>query len=474
MGRALTATATCRSGTPPPATTGPPAPPLPGDTDVRRRGRRAPGSPGCGPPTTCSGDDPRLRVRRARGGDRRVRRLRPQRRLVLRAVPEVRRPAGRRCPGADRAGALALHAAMRATVDEVGRVAAAEGIDAHFAKGGTVARRPHAGPARAGPRGGRRTPAPWGRGADELRLLDADEARGDGRRRRARSARPSPRTARRSTRPGWCAGWPGRSSGAAAHPRAAPGRRDPTRPRCVTEHGTVRADVVVRATEGYTAAARRATGAPSCPVYSLMVATEPLTDDAVGPRSGSPAGRRSASTATSSSTASAPPTAGWRSAAAGRRTTSARRCAPGYDRDERVWAGAAGDAARPVPGARATSGSPTPGAARSGIPRDWCASVGLDRATGLAWAGGYVGDGVSTTNLAGRTLRDLVLGRGTELTALPWVQHRSPPLGARAAALAGHQRRAARDERSPTARSGSPAGPSRHRPRPWPRCIGGH
>jgi hypothetical protein len=52
--------------------------------------------------------------------------------------------------------------------------------------------------------------------------------------------------------------------------------------------------------------------------------------------------------------------------------------------------------------------------------------VGLDRATGLAWAGGYVGDGVATTNLAGRTLRDLVLGRSSELTTLPWVDHRSP------------------------------------------------
>jgi glycine/D-amino acid oxidase-like deaminating enzyme len=61
-----------------------------------------------------------------------------------------------------------------------------------------------------------------------------------------------------------------------------------------------------------------------------------------------------------------------------------------------------------------------------GIARDWCASVGLDKGTGLAWAGGYVGDGVSTTNLAGRTLRDLVLGRDTDLVALPWVNHRSP------------------------------------------------
>ena len=61
-----------------------------------------------------------------------------------------------------------------------------------------------------------------------------------------------------------------------------------------------------------------------------------------------------------------------------------------------------------------------------GIPRDWHSSVGLDRATGLAWAGGYVGDGVATTNLAGRTLADLITGADTPLTRLPWVGHRSP------------------------------------------------
>jgi glycine/D-amino acid oxidase-like deaminating enzyme len=58
-------------------------------------------------------------------------------------------------------------------------------------------------------------------------------------------------------------------------------------------------------------------------------------------------------------------------------------------------------------------------------PRDWYSSVGLDRESGMAWAGAYVGDGVSTTNLAGRTLRDLILGQKTELTQLPWVNHRS-------------------------------------------------
>ena len=59
-----------------------------------------------------------------------------------------------------------------------------------------------------------------------------------------------------------------------------------------------------------------------------------------------------------------------------------------------------------------------------GVPRDWCATVGLDRKTGIGWAGGYVGVGVSTANLAGRTLCDLALGRETALTALPWVNRK--------------------------------------------------
>ncbi|GAA1504296.1 glycine/D-amino acid oxidase-like deaminating enzyme [Agromyces terreus] len=60
-----------------------------------------------------------------------------------------------------------------------------------------------------------------------------------------------------------------------------------------------------------------------------------------------------------------------------------------------------------------------------GVPRDWAATVGHDRSTGLGWAGGYVGTGVTATNLAGRTLRDLVLGHDTELTRLPWVGRRA-------------------------------------------------
>ena len=56
-----------------------------------------------------------------------------------------------------------------------------------------------------------------------------------------------------------------------------------------------------------------------------------------------------------------------------------------------------------------------------GVPRDWFSSVGLDRKTGLAWTGGYVGDGVSTSNLGGRTLADLILERDN-----PWASLYDP------------------------------------------------
>jgi glycine/D-amino acid oxidase-like deaminating enzyme len=56
-----------------------------------------------------------------------------------------------------------------------------------------------------------------------------------------------------------------------------------------------------------------------------------------------------------------------------------------------------------------------------GVPRDWSPTVRLDPATRLGIAGGYVGNGVSTTNLAGRTLADLVLGVDSDLTRLSWV-----------------------------------------------------
>ena len=60
-----------------------------------------------------------------------------------------------------------------------------------------------------------------------------------------------------------------------------------------------------------------------------------------------------------------------------------------------------------------------------GVPRDWESSVGITSNRSLAWAGGYVGDGVTTSNLAGRTLSDLITGTISPLTSLPWVGHES-------------------------------------------------
>jgi hypothetical protein len=59
------------------------------------------------------------------------------------------------------------------------------------------------------------------------------------------------------------------------------------------------------------------------------------------------------------------------------------------------------------------------------VPRDWRTSVDFDRVTGLGHAGGYVGQGVTSANLAGRTLADLVAGEDTERTRLPFVGHRA-------------------------------------------------
>jgi glycine/D-amino acid oxidase-like deaminating enzyme len=59
------------------------------------------------------------------------------------------------------------------------------------------------------------------------------------------------------------------------------------------------------------------------------------------------------------------------------------------------------------------------------IPRDLHAHVLWDCTTGIGRLGGYVGDGVTSTFLAGRTMADLILERDTELVNLPWVGHRS-------------------------------------------------
>ncbi|WP_116318387.1 NAD(P)/FAD-dependent oxidoreductase [Cupriavidus sp. P-10] len=61
-----------------------------------------------------------------------------------------------------------------------------------------------------------------------------------------------------------------------------------------------------------------------------------------------------------------------------------------------------------------------------GVSRDWCPTVSMDPSTRIAWAGNYVGDGVATSNLAGRILRNMILGIDEEINRLPFVNHNSP------------------------------------------------
>jgi glycine/D-amino acid oxidase-like deaminating enzyme len=99
---------------------------------------------------------------------------------------------------------------------------------------------------------------------------------------------------------------------------------------------------------------------------------------------------------------------------------------PGFDRDARVHAALAGTLVELFPQLGTDIEVACAWGGPLGVPRDWHPSVGLDRRTGVAWAGGYVGDGVSTANLAGRTLADLITGTDSDLLTLPWVGHRSP------------------------------------------------
>ena len=327
-------------------------------------------------------------------------------------------------PGSSRDKALALHQAMRGTVDEVLAVADAEGIDARARKGGTIALARNAAQLRSA-RAQVATARAWGRDEDDVRLLDGAKARDRVGATDLLGATFTPDCA--ALHPTALVRGLARvveRRGGVVHEQT---RVTGIRPgEAVTEHGTVRADVVVRATEGYTATLsgmRR----DVAPVYSLVVATEPLSDavwEQIGLRD------RETFTDHRNLIIYGQRTADGRLVFGGRGAPYhfGSRITAAHDREERVFAMLRATLVEMFPVLRTARFTHAWGGAL-GIPRDWIASVGLDRDTGpgpgLAWAGGYVGDGVGTTNLAGRTLRDLVLRRDTELTRLPWVGHRS-------------------------------------------------
>lgn len=190
----------------------------------------------------------------------------------------------------------------------------------------------------------------------------------------------------------------------------------------LTDRGAIRAPVSVRATEAFTVRLR-GSRRRVLPLYSLMVATEPIDrttlDAVISPtrptfndgRNLIVYGQR---------------TFDDRIAFGGRGAPYhfASRIDPRFDTDQDVARHLTTSLREMFPtlaDVRFTHhwGGPL------GAPRDWTCSVEFDPTTGLASAGGYVGDGVTTTNLAGRTLADLITGRSTDITRLPWVGHRS-------------------------------------------------
>jgi glycine/D-amino acid oxidase-like deaminating enzyme len=60
-----------------------------------------------------------------------------------------------------------------------------------------------------------------------------------------------------------------------------------------------------------------------------------------------------------------------------------------------------------------------------GVPRDHMPVMTYDRRTGIATGRGYTGEGVATANLSGRVLADLITETDSELTRLPMTKHES-------------------------------------------------
>jgi glycine/D-amino acid oxidase-like deaminating enzyme len=315
---------------------------------------------------------------------------------------------------------IAMQRAMFATVDEVEQVITREGISCDWARGGSldVATLPAHEQRLAKLLAEHRS---YGFGDDDYRWLDAAEAR-----------------ERIGCEPNLGALFSAHC--AAIHPAklvhalaavvermgARIYERSPVveieRGKVRTIRGTVRTDVVVRATEAFTPTLpgfRRAIA----PVYSLMIATAPQSA-AFWADAGLAA--RETFTDARLMVIYGQRTADGRIAFGGRGAPYhyGSRVKPAFDENPGVFADIERTLRSLFP--KLEGGITHRWGGAVAVPRDWYSSVGFDPATRTAWAGGYVGDGVSTTNLAGRTIADLVLGRDTDLVHLPWVGHESP------------------------------------------------
>jgi glycine/D-amino acid oxidase-like deaminating enzyme len=323
-------------------------------------------------------------------------------------------------PGSSRDAATRQTAAMRAAIDEVGRVVAAEDIDCDYHKGGTIVfarsaaqlRRAHAEVDAA---------RSWGDTDDDLRFLDADETQAVARASSVFGATYTPHCAR--VHPARLARGLARvveSRGVAVYEQTPVTSVGPGIAQ--TPLGQVRADRVIRATEGFTSTLQ-GTARAVAPVYSLIVATEPLPDSLwseIGLEDRSTFSDHRNLVIYGQRTADGRIVFGGRGAPYHFRS----RILPRFDRKESVFTSLRETVTDLFP-ALGESAFTHEWGGPLGIARDWMASVGLDPVTGLGWAGGYVGDGLTTTNLAGRTLAHLTTGVGSDLVTLPWVNHHS-------------------------------------------------
>jgi glycine/D-amino acid oxidase-like deaminating enzyme len=192
--------------------------------------------------------------------------------------------------------------------------------------------------------------------------------------------------------------------------------------RLTTTAGTVRADVVVLATEAYTTQLR-GRHRDVLPIYSMMIGSAPLTGAQwrdIG------LADRPTFTVASHVIVYGQRTADGRLAFGGRGAPYhfGSRVTDAFDTDERVRSALHETVVGMFPVLGAVD-FPHHWGGPLAAPRDWHPHVVYDQRSGVAGAGGYVGDGVATANLAGRTLADLIVGRDTDISRLPWVGHRS-------------------------------------------------
>ena len=190
-----------------------------------------------------------------------------------------------------------------------------------------------------------------------------------------------------------------------------------------TQRGELRATTVVLAGEAYLTQLRP-WHRTLLPTYSLIVLTEPLTDEqwaTIGWRNRECLASYRLSIDYLTRTEDGRILFGGRGAP----YRYGSRIEPAYDRDTRTHAMLrrfVTDWFPSIAGIRFSHawGGPL------GFPRDWLPTFSYDPRTGIASGRGYTGHGVATANLAGRVLADLIVGAETELTDLPLVDHRSP------------------------------------------------